>query len=119
MKDAQHWAKQAIFAQDASNLSGVVHSFSELMSDIHSYSWDRKLGTDWCNHHPLVVLFTDKLADLCGIQRELGTAQFSWAYDWAKEHSEHGGDFEYIVMPTCSECGVTGDHVACCSTWEH
>jgi len=106
-KTAQEWANTAIDGvQSACNLSGVAHSFSQLMTDLHDFSWDARfgdnprnhLGTDWCNQHPLVVLFVDKMASLCGTQSFDSSARFAWAYDWAKRVQLDGGDFEYVML---------------------
>jgi hypothetical protein len=99
MRDAKYWAEQAIFVQSACNISAVAFSFSQLMEDLNSYMHEsvKDKQTEWRNHHPLIVLFVDKLADLCGIERD-SLLRFSWAYDWAKDRAENGGDFQYIVL---------------------
>jgi len=60
-------AKQAILVQDACNLSGVVHSFNQILSDClwpEARLW--KEGTDWVNTHPISILFANKIASLTG-----------------------------------------------------
>ncbi len=58
-------AKTAILAQDACNLSGVLASFHNVVTDV---IWPdaRRLGkaTEFVNTHPIVTLFLDKLASL-------------------------------------------------------
>jgi hypothetical protein len=66
----------ALQVQDASNLSGVVHSWSTTITAL------RKLlpnaGTDEINRHPVNVMFADKVADLTGSRN---TGNFVSAYD--------------------------------------
>jgi hypothetical protein len=59
-KTMQDWAKDAMMVQDACNLSGVVHSFSEFMRFLSA----QNLGTDAKNSHPISVLFASKIASL-------------------------------------------------------
>jgi len=61
MKEA---AQMALDVQDACNLSGVVHSFSRVMSFLSDEANRTGKGTDWKNTHPIAVLFADKIADL-------------------------------------------------------
>jgi hypothetical protein len=59
-------AKEALLVQDACNLSGVVHSFSRLLTDvIWPEAHAQGKGTDYVNNHPVVALFIDKLRSLC------------------------------------------------------
>ena len=78
----QEFCTDALVIQDASNLSGVVQSFATVVRLL----WDdaRRLhkGTDWVNGHPIVVLFTDKLADMA---RRRGI-EYSTAYDFCDKH---------------------------------
>ena len=64
------WA-EGYQVQDASNLSGVVHSFAAMMCKILDESRARHKGTDWANHHPIAVLFADKVAHLTGTQGDM------------------------------------------------
>lgn len=59
-------AKDAIAVQDAVNLSGVVHSFVDAVTAIWDEAHATGQGTSYVNHHPIVTLFLDKLADLNG-----------------------------------------------------
>jgi len=61
MKEA---AQMALDVQDACNLSGVVHSFSRVMSFLSDEANRTGKGTDWKNTHPIAVLFADKIASL-------------------------------------------------------
>lgn len=58
-------AKDAIFIQDACNLSGVVHSWSRILTEV-IWPWARELGkgTEWVNTHPINVMFSNKVASL-------------------------------------------------------
>ena len=80
LSDADY--QEALQAQDAVNLSGVVHAFAAAVVRIWQEANVLKKGTAWVNSHPLVILYLDKLSDLSGHGRE-GTA-FSKAYDYAR-----------------------------------
>lgn len=60
-------ANNVIRAQDACNLSGLVHSFSKDISRLRVLLTE-KLGTgpstQDMNTHPIVMMWTDKLRDL-------------------------------------------------------
>jgi hypothetical protein len=70
-------AQEALTAQDAVNLSGVLRSFAEIVSEV---IWPEArrlgLGTSFVNEHPICTLFLVKLSDLNG-----GEAEYSRAYD--------------------------------------
>jgi hypothetical protein len=61
-------ADDAIRVQDACNLSGVAQSFAEACITLRLIA--QALGlpgdTEWCNRHPIVTLWVDKLCDLNG-----------------------------------------------------
>jgi len=57
----------ALMVQDACNLSGVVHTFSGIISKIWDEANARKEGTDWVNHHPICRLFAEQIAHLTGV----------------------------------------------------
>ena len=63
--------EDAMMVQSAVNLSGVVHSFAAMMCKILDESRARGKGTDWANHHPIAVLFADKVAHLTGTQGDM------------------------------------------------
>lgn len=62
-------AQAALSAQDASNLSGVVLTFSRVLAEA-LWPEARRLakGTDWVNQHPVSKAFADKIAALAGIE---------------------------------------------------
>lgn len=76
--------RRALDVQDACNLSGVVHAFSATVSHLWEYAHEHGKGTDWVNNHPLCVLYSNKIAILCG-DWDLGD-RFSWAYQWANDY---------------------------------
>lgn len=70
---------EALAVQDACNLSGVVHSFSRVMTDLRANL--PNAGTEAINRHAVSVLFASKIASLTG--SEFSDA-FSVAYDFCK-----------------------------------
>ena len=80
------WKELAVLAlqvQDASNLSGVVGSFSQIISEVRvRLESEGKGGTDNVNMHPVCRLFADKVAHLTGTQ-SIGNDEVSLAYRWA------------------------------------
>lgn len=60
----QEAAKTSIVVQDACNLSGVVHAFSEAISAVRDEAYKIGEGTDWINSHPICILFSDKISSL-------------------------------------------------------
>lgn len=55
-------ANDALFVQDACNLSGVVHSFSTAMTRLRELIPGK--DTDFYNRHPIAVMYSSKLADM-------------------------------------------------------
>ena len=53
---------QALHSQSACNLSGIVHSFSEVISRIWDEAQARGHGTDWVNEHPICRLYAEQIA---------------------------------------------------------
>jgi hypothetical protein len=76
-------AKEAYDVQNACNLSGVVHSFSRVMTDLREIAraegWE---GTEKLNTHPVTIMFSSKIASLCGSE---SAVEFSKAYGWVKD----------------------------------
>jgi hypothetical protein len=77
---------QAILAQDACNLSGLVHSLSQLVDKL--WADPECTGTDWVNTHPLVVMYVSKLVSLSGAERGL---VFSHAYEVCRQKAKKIG----------------------------
>ena len=62
--------KNAILVQDACNLSGVIHSWSDVMPRIRE-TLGKGYSTTDVNQHPICVLYADKVSDLTGSQRDM------------------------------------------------
>ena len=76
----QDAAKQALEVQNACNISGVVHSFSHILSDtLWPAAREGNRGSDWVNQHPISKLFAEKIADLSRV--DYGSLAFSDAMD--------------------------------------
>lgn len=71
MTQLQKAAQDALMVQDACNLSGVARSFQEAVQAVNEEAHQLGEGTDWRNNHPVIRLFVDKLASLCGMQGPL------------------------------------------------
>ena len=56
--------QDALTVQSACNLSGVVHSFSEILSRLVKEAQEKGEGTDWVNQHPICVLFAEQIQHL-------------------------------------------------------
>ena len=64
MRTIRQLAQESLDVQNACNLSGVVHSFSRVMSDLCTLVPD----TTNRNNHPIAILWSDKIASLTGTQ---------------------------------------------------
>ena len=80
----------AIDVQDACNLSGVVFSFAEIMERLCNTAHAEGHGTDWKNHHPIAVLFADKIAALAGTG-DSSDSNYATAYHDTKKYLEDHG----------------------------
>lgn len=70
----------ALDVQDASNLSGVVHSFSQVIREVRErLRAEGKEGTRGVNEHPVCVLYASKIASLTHCEMGL---TFHEAYDF-------------------------------------
>jgi hypothetical protein len=56
--------EDALMVQSACNLSGVVHSFSEILSRLVKEAQEQGAGTEWINTHPICVLFAEQIKHL-------------------------------------------------------
>ncbi len=61
--------QQALDAQNAVNLSGVVHSWHLMLDQIWVKARVGNHGTDWVNEHPVNVLMANKVAALAGLNQ--------------------------------------------------
>ena len=84
MSLAKEEYQKAINVQDACNLSGVVHSWSQILSKLWEEARRLGHGTDWVNQHPINVLFASKVSSLTGAGLSSMPA-FSKAYDACSE----------------------------------
>lgn len=87
----QQAAQAALDAQSACNLSGIVHSFSKIATDVlWPIARAEGKGTDFVNGHPISVLFADKIAALAGVQgiTTESMAAYSAAYTACKRIAE-------------------------------
>lgn len=65
-------AQDAIDVQSACNLSGVVHAFSRLITELRGLlEKDPGFSTESLNQHPIVQAYADKLASLARIQNDI------------------------------------------------
>jgi hypothetical protein len=67
MRTMKDLAQEALDVQNASNVSGIIHSFSRAITELRSLLQE-ELGNDFSttklNTHPIVVLYSDKIASL-------------------------------------------------------
>jgi hypothetical protein len=87
MKTLEQLARDALDVQDACNLSGVVHAFSNVMTALREHAragnWE---NTDKLNHHPIAIMWASKIASLTGCENGLA---FSMSYDWCFGKANH------------------------------
>lgn len=79
MTDIQKAAADALKCQNACNLSGVAHSFLTAVQAVNEEARRLGEGTDWRNNHPIIRLYVDKLASLCGMQGGMGYENYGAA----------------------------------------
>ena len=78
-------AKEAIDIQNASNLSGIVHSFSRTITELRELlNKEEGFSTEKLNQHPVCVLYSDKITSLTD---SYSVNTFSKAYEWAELQS--------------------------------
>jgi len=56
--------QDALMVQSACNLSGIVNSFTEILSRILEQAQSVGQGTDFGNQHPICVLFAEQIKHL-------------------------------------------------------
>lgn len=84
-KTEKDFAGDAIFVQNACNITGVMLAFVELIS------WQRANNIFPIENYPPYILFKDKVQDMFGERCSFDT--YSNSVDWCEENSEHY-DFE-------------------------
>lgn len=67
--------QQADRAGSAVNLSGIVHSFDDVIGRIREDAREIGEGTDWVNRHPICVLYAEALHTLTGCGTQAMDAQ--------------------------------------------
>ena len=65
-------AQLALYAQDACNASGIVFDLADFVDELEEERARLGQDEDWLLNHPVLILFADKLDDLCGCRR-MGT----------------------------------------------
>lgn len=60
--------EDALLLQDASNVSGVIHALSEIVTNIQNERYEKGPGLDQASlrAHPAVVLVVNKLEEMVG-----------------------------------------------------
>jgi hypothetical protein len=71
-------AEDALFIQNACNLSGVVLAFARAMEVLNEEKHRLNEGSDFVRFHPVTILFVNKLEDMTGSNYSL---RFGKAYD--------------------------------------
>lgn len=90
MKTLKELAQRALDVQSAVNLSGVVHSFSQDITDLRKILETQEgFSTTMLNEHPICFLYAVQIAfltrtnDLCD-----DSGKYSRAYDWCVKQAE-------------------------------
>jgi hypothetical protein len=84
MKSIQEMAQEALWVQDACNLSGVVHTFSQTMTLLRKIlEQEPGFSTDKLNKHPIAVLYASKIASLTS-----SDSNFSIAFEECQKLAE-------------------------------
>lgn len=55
-----------VMVLDASNLSGVVYEFKNVMDKICGEAFENHKGIEWKNHHPIALMYAEKINQLTG-----------------------------------------------------
>lgn len=83
MKTLSELAKEALLSSNASNLTGVLITFSRAMSDLRDIlAMEEDFSTEKLNSHPVAVVWSQTVANLTG--SEYG-GTFSEAYNWCRD----------------------------------
>jgi len=88
-KVAKKYWNEALHAQKACNLAGIVHSFSDAMKVLCDHAREHGYGTDWINRHPICRLYAEQISHLAGND----TGSYITAHDEAiKQSAEKNGE---------------------------
>ena len=92
MRTIRELAKEAIEVQNASNLSGVVHSFAKAMTDLReAANVEGWASTEKINTHPIAIVWAGKIADLSGLTLDKdGTDKFLKSLSYLEDITPKG-----------------------------
>jgi len=85
----------AVMVLDASNLSGVVYEFKNVLDKICSEAFENYKGIEWKNHRPIALIYTEKIIQLTG---NGSLDNWSDAYRFVKHMAEVA---PLLEMPEC------------------
>ncbi len=91
-KSIKRLAQDALDVQDACNLSGVAFSFANAMKDLCEHKNALGKGTEWINHHPITIMWVNKLESLANSN---GYRVFAPAYEEVRKMAERPEDWVY------------------------
>lgn len=74
--------QKALDSQSACNLSGIIHSFSDILRRVWEEARHNGKGTDWVNEHPICRLFAEQISHL---SKE---CDYMNAYTFCEEHAQ-------------------------------
>ncbi len=81
--------EMALESQNACNLSGIVHSFSKVITKIHNEAREKGEGTEYVNTHPICRLYAEQIAYLSGSGNDVAnTGSWYEAYKACEERKE-------------------------------
>lgn len=82
MRTMKQLVQEALDVQNACNMSGIVRSYAEALSDLREILEKEGSGfsTEKLNRHPVSVMWACKIADLSGAML---TKEVSHAFKWA------------------------------------
>lgn len=93
-------AQESLDIQNASNLSGIVHSFSRAITELREVA-----SGSYSNVHPINLLWADKIAHLTGTQ-DIGNSKIFKAYNAIADFLE-GKITEKQLNDTRVSCDAT------------
>lgn len=105
MKTMKQLCEEALWVQDACNLSGVVMGFGRMMNDLCDHIPKEVNRREWLRKHPLMVLWIDKILDMVG--RDITLEAYHRAYEFCTTESHR------FPLPLLVEPPVGGEEVAC------
>ena len=89
----------ALDVQSACNLSGVVHSFSTVVSKIWNEARAHGKGTVWVNKHPICVLFAEQILYLSTGQYSYSASVYNKAHDFCEVQVKGDGEKAALIYP--------------------